>query len=195
MIRSASLRGKRSCTQDATSRPAAGSASASGALAGDAPAASRRPPHGGGRGAPPPDARCECGTAPRGGRGSAGPGTSSTPRPGPARRWRGTSIHQRGDEIQTAITQAGVEASSRVCTIGSATGGVDLNVFEVITHIEARAANLPTYSAGFRSYTVFLCTGTLTTDSRTGWTLTDPGTVSEYPASTRNFNRCPILSL
>jgi hypothetical protein len=78
-------------------------------------------------------------------------------------------IHQFAVDLAEDIPEQSVETSDRVATIYKPDGTVSLNIQEVFTFVRTRSSD-----NAFRTYDVFICTGTLLTSSRTGWLVQDP---------------------
>jgi hypothetical protein len=94
-------------------------------------------------------------------------------------------IHQFAVDLAEDIPERAVETSDRVTTIYKADGTVSLNIQEVFTFVRSRSSD-----DAFRTYDVFICTGTLLTSSRSGWLLQDPeGSVDYALAGTDSDTR------
>ena len=79
------------------------------------------------------------------------------------------TFHQKAYDLTQAAVGTDVEKQPRVLTIFKTDGTVSLNVIETFTFIRSRDSD-----DAFRSYDVFICTGTLDTSSRDDWRLQDP---------------------
>lgn len=83
-----------------------------------------------------------------------------------------SDIHQKAVQLAATIAASNVELSSVVSTIYKEDGTVSLNVIEVFTF--TRYEDPTSDTSRFRTYDVFICTGTLITSSRTDWRFQHP---------------------
>ena len=79
------------------------------------------------------------------------------------------TVHQQAVALAALTDTTPVEEISRVMTIYRDDGTVSLNVLETFTFSRSRDSD-----NAFRTYDVFICTGTLSTSLRTDWRLQDP---------------------
>lgn len=79
------------------------------------------------------------------------------------------TVHQQAVALAALTTTTSVEELPRVMTMYKADGTVSLNVVECFTFTRTRDTD-----DAFRTYDVFICTGTLITSVRTDWRLQDP---------------------
>ena len=81
-------------------------------------------------------------------------------------------VHKKAVELKQLINAKAVEKSDVVATIYKADGTVSLNVIEVFTFDRVEDPTDPV--SRFRSYDIFICTGSLFTSDRTSWFLQHP---------------------
>lgn len=79
------------------------------------------------------------------------------------------TVHQQAVGLEQIMAGVDIEESQRVLTIYKDDGTVSLNVIETFTFSRSRSSD-----NAFRTYDVFICTGTLATSVRTDWRLQDP---------------------
>ena len=79
------------------------------------------------------------------------------------------TVHQQAVALEQLMAGVDIEQSERVLTIYKDDGTVSLNVIETFTFSRSRSSD-----NAFRTYDVFICTGTLATSVRTDWRLQDP---------------------
>lgn len=79
------------------------------------------------------------------------------------------TVHQQAVALEKLAEGISIEEMDRVLTIYKDDGTVSLNIIETFTFSRSRDSD-----DAFRTYDVFVCTGTLATSVRTDWRLQDP---------------------
>lgn len=77
-------------------------------------------------------------------------------------------VHQKAVELANISRTIDPEKSSRVATLYKDDSSVSLNVIEVFTFTKSRE------NGDFRTYDIWVATGTMATSSRVGWKVQDP---------------------